>query len=285
MSRHRTPNPSRSAGIAQGTAILVAVVFASASLLMVTLMIVLWDVRPSEAETGVIGQSQQSQEGGGEANPAREGQGKSDQNRTQDTTPTPGNPTNVEPTATPEPSDAPDAPEAGEAGDLDADTTPPADTPEPSASAPRPNDRTHFASASRLPFPAVGETIDTPIAFARLDQPQNRPPQPAPADGQVVPWDQAAQYVGSTITTQGTIVATKRFNNFCLLNFDENWQGKFYLAIYSEAFDALPAPPEQYFLNKTVRVTGEVEYHKGDRTRPQIEIRDASRFTVVEPKS
>jgi DNA/RNA endonuclease YhcR with UshA esterase domain len=53
------------------------------------------------------------------------------------------------------------------------------------------------------------------------------------------------------------------------LNFHKEWRGKFYMVIFSDLAKKLPKSVEQTFLNKTVRVKGKVEEHRG---RPQIKI-------------
>lgn len=134
------------------------------------------------------------------------------------------------------------------------------------------------------PLPKHGEGIAEPIPPERLisDEEYNaEPPQdstlPAP-DGPVA-WTEAHKYLGQTITVKGTIVDTNNIGEICFLNYDPDWQDKFYIAIFKEAFELLPDPPEAHYLNRTLLVTGKVSLH---RDRPQIEVRDVSQIEAVE---
>ncbi len=142
----------------------------------------------------------------------------------------------------------------------------------------------YTAANGESPLPKHGEGIADPIAPDRLitDEAYNAdPPQdstlPTP-DGPVA-WTEAHKYLGQTITVKGTIVDTNNIGQICFLNYDPDWQDKFYIAIFKEAFDLLPDPPEVHYLNRTLLVTGKITLH---RDRPQIEVRDVSQIEVVE---
>jgi len=140
------------------------------------------------------------------------------------------------------------------------------------------------AANGESPLPKHGEGIAEPIAPTKLitdeaynaDRPQDST-LPTP-DGPVA-WTEANKYLGQTITVKGTIVDTNNIGEICFLNYDPDWQDKFYIAIFKEAFDLLPDPPESHYLNRTLLVTGKVSLH---RDRPQIEVRDVSQIEVVE---
>lgn len=156
----------------------------------------------------------------------------------------------------------------------------PADTAPPPASVGEP----YIAPAGRSPLPMPGEGVAPPMPAGRLiDQAEYEwePPEsstlPAP-DGPVA-WTEAHKYLGQTITVKGTIVDANNIGQICFLNYDPDWQDKFYIALFKEAFDLLPDPPEQHYLNKTLLVTGKVTLH---RDRPQIEVHDVSQIEVVE---
>lgn len=157
--------------------------------------------------------------------------------------------------------------------DAPADTVPPASVGEP-----------YIAPAGRSPLPMPGEGVAPPMPARRLiDQAQYeaQPPEPStlPAPDGPVPWTEAHKYLGQTITVKGTIVDTNNIGQICFLNYDPDWQDKFYIALFKEAFDLLPDPPEQHYLNMTLLVTGKVTLH---RDRPQIEVHDVSQIEVVE---
>ena len=265
----------RSAGATSSTALGVAITFGSVVVLMIVLAVVFWNRTPHSGGGDVVTApgllitepqrgGEESDEIGGVA-PAVTAEDVPDESAPE--------PLTIASDADPSRADEPTPPRLPASDRDDA----------AGVEAPAPPPGLYLAAAGRSPYPQPGESIDEPIRLARLDEPQHRPPLAAPPEGSVIPWDQAARYVGHTITVEGTIVATKRFKDVCLLNFDTDWQGKFYLAVYRDAFENLPEQPEIHFLDKTVRVTGEVEFHRGDRDRPQIEVHDASRVTIVEP--
>ena len=132
--------------------------------------------------------------------------------------------------------------------------------------------------AGRSPIPEPGETLKKPLPYVRLIPEAERKISSDPPPGPIA-WTQAHQYVGHRVTVTGTILVTNNIGKLCFLNFTKDWRGKFYCVIFDEAFDALPEPPETYFLNKPVRVTGEVTLHRGS---PQIEIHEASQIEIVE---
>jgi hypothetical protein len=149
-------------------------------------------------------------------------------------------------------------------------------TPKPVASTAPPS----VAPADRSPLPQPGETIVKPFPVQTVAPPQS-PASAAPLAGQTVPWDQAAKYIGQTVTVEGKVLATFNTGSVCFLNFSTDPRGgdKFYLIIFKGLFNAWPQPPEKQFLNKTVRATGQIDLHQG---RPQIKINKKEQIEVVE---
>ncbi len=158
-------------------------------------------------------------------------------------------------------------------------------------------------SAPRSAIPEAGENLTKPVAPTRLGPPEPTPtadpatatasnaaPAPeAPADAPrsgaskaaatVVPWNEANQYMGKLITIEGTVVSARNTGSVCFLNFDKNWQGKFYIAIVEpSAMTAWPKPPQEHFLNQKIRVTGKVSLYQD---RPQMRITQAESITIV----
>jgi len=149
----------------------------------------------------------------------------------------------------------------------------------PAAQAPLKRGQRYMVAAGRSPIPNEGETFTKPIKAQRLaDDSGNKVERERP-DGPVT-WGAAYNYVGMRITVEGKIVNTYNHQgNICFLNFHEDWRGKFYLPVFKEVFADLPEPPEKYFLNKTIRVTGKVVLHQN---RPNIEVKSIRQIEIVE---
>lgn len=136
----------------------------------------------------------------------------------------------------------------------------------------------YIPPAGRSAIPKEGEAITQPLPAIRLvPEAQSEPP----AEGAIIPWEEAAQFLGHEATVEGTIVDTflLQSGNICFLNFKKNDRQQFYLAVFKSAFEGLPESPDVYYLNKTIRVTGPITVHK---QRPQIEVHAASQISVVE---
>ncbi len=135
---------------------------------------------------------------------------------------------------------------------------------------------------TRSAIPQPGEVIVKPLPPVVLgEKGEVKPIAPEPAAGEVVMWDQAHLHMNRTITVTGKIINTKRLATICFLNFTDEQGGgdKFYLVVMKDQFDDWGGSPEQFFLNKTVVVTGKVEDHKG---RPQMKINKKEQVVKVE---
>ena len=170
-------------------------------------------------------------------------------------------------------------------------TTDAATTAPPTAAPPTtPAERAAYTgSGPRSPLVQPGERLERPLPARRVAGADDAdtpavivPVGDAPAAGEVVPWDRAAGHVGRTITVRGPIVRAKPQRGVTLLNFDNDWRGKFYLAVYDSAAEHLPAPAQTFYVGKTVEVTGEVEVYQPGKP-PQIQVRRAEQIRVVEP--
>lgn len=150
------------------------------------------------------------------------------------------------------------------------DPAPVADRPDPPAA-----DR-----AARTPFPREGESVRVHIAPTHLSDHDPFENTLDPEDiPDVVPWEEAGEYVGHTITVEGRIVNLGKSGNVNFLNYDRDWRGKFYLVIFDDLAETLDGTVEETFLNELIRVTGEVEEHRG---RPQIKIESMDQVEFVE---
>lgn len=142
--------------------------------------------------------------------------------------------------------------------------------------------------SGRSPLLQAGESMEHPIPAPRLDDGPafSTSPLPAPAEmvpapkaGEIVPWGEARQHVGRTITVGGKIVLTNNTGSVCFLNFVKDWQGRFYVIILRDALNVWPQAPEDYFANKTIAVTGEVKLRDGT---PQIQVRKADQIRIID---
>lgn len=137
----------------------------------------------------------------------------------------------------------------------------------------------YLVAAGRSPIPQRGERFEKPIPAKRLVDDSGSKVQPKAPDGPVN-WGAAHNYVGQRITVEGKIVDTYNHRGeVCFLNFSKEWRGKFYVPVFDEVFGDLPGPPEQFFLNKTIRVTGKVTLH---RNRPNIEVQDIRQIKILD---
>lgn len=79
----------------------------------------------------------------------------------------------------------------------------------------------------------------------------------------VVSWEEAAQWVGKTATIRGRVARAHKTDKVVHLNFTKEWKGTFQVVIFASAWCDFPAPPEEYFLERDVFVTGMVKDYKG----------------------
>jgi hypothetical protein len=152
---------------------------------------------------------------------------------------------------------------------------------EPAWALTSPRGMTYLAAAGRSPIPNVGEEIAKPLPFVWLEKPAAQVSTDTPGD--VVPWYEAELHVGQTITIEGTIVHASNTGSVCFLNFDPNWREHFYVIIFADAFPMLPDKPELFYMDKKIRVTGQV-YRRGGRAQMRIEKENWAQISVVEEK-
>ena len=144
----------------------------------------------------------------------------------------------------------------------------------------------------RSPFPEPGETISTPIPYRVMPRPgekraakaaaktEERKPEKRTSEkpAAVVPWSEASAHLGETIVAEGKIIDAHNTGSVCFLNFSRN-RDLFYVILFKDTLEAWPEPPQKYFLQKTIRVRGEVKENKG---KAQIQVRDPKQIEVVE---
>jgi DNA/RNA endonuclease YhcR with UshA esterase domain len=93
-----------------------------------------------------------------------------------------------------------------------------------------------------------------------------------------VRWDEADKYYGQTVTVTGKIVATHNSGKACFLNFHQNYTKYFSAVIFASDFSKFPPNPENYYLNKDVKVTGLVREYQG---KPEIILKEPSQIAIV----
>lgn len=149
---------------------------------------------------------------------------------------------------------------------------------------PAPVGKPLIVPAGRSPIPQPGEEFREPIPFQRLTPPEPATTPSASAAAAespkgVIPWDQAHRHVGRVVTVEGRIVRAHNTGKVCFLNFvPDHPSDAFYLIVFEDLLSAWPQPPDTYFMNKTVRATGQVHLHRG---KPQIRIERKDQIEVV----
>jgi len=94
----------------------------------------------------------------------------------------------------------------------------------------------------------------------------------------VISWREAAKYYGQTRTVEGRIVASNNTGKVCFLNFHKDWRRYFTAVIFASDFNKFPAHPEEYYLNRTVRVKGLIKEYRG---KPEIILKSPSQIEIV----
>ena len=94
----------------------------------------------------------------------------------------------------------------------------------------------------------------------------------------VISWKDADKHYGQTKTVEGTVVATHNTGKVCFLNFHENWKIYFTAVIFASDFHKFPDNPEDYYLDKKVRVTGKIKKYKG---KPEIILKSPAQIKIV----
>ncbi len=96
---------------------------------------------------------------------------------------------------------------------------------------------------------------------------------------EIIMWQDAADYYGQTKTVEGRIVVSNNTGKVCFLNFHKDWSKYFTAVIFSSDFNKFPANPEDYYLNRKVRVTGLIKEYK---EKPEIIVKSPSQIEIIE---
>lgn len=108
--------------------------------------------------------------------------------------------------------------------------------------------------------------------------PPTQPQKWGSSDEGVISWQDAAQYYGQVKTVEGTVVDTHNSGKAVFLNFHPDWKTYFTAVIFASDFKKFPQPPEDYYLNKEVRVRGLIKEYQG---KPEIIVENPSQIEVA----
>ncbi len=94
----------------------------------------------------------------------------------------------------------------------------------------------------------------------------------------IISWRDADKYYGQNKIVEGKVVVTNNTGKACFLNFDRDWKRYFTAVIFAGDFDKFPVHPEDYYLNRKVRVRGLIKEYKG---KPEIIVRSPAQIEIV----
>ncbi|MCX7995597.1 MAG: thermonuclease family protein [candidate division WOR-3 bacterium] len=95
---------------------------------------------------------------------------------------------------------------------------------------------------------------------------------------EVISYLDANKYIGKVKTVEGTVVLTNNTGKVCFLNFHKDWKRHFTAVIFASDFDKFPKNPEDYYLNRKIRVTGLIKEYKG---KPEIIVKSPSQIEII----
>lgn len=106
------------------------------------------------------------------------------------------------------------------------------------------------------------------------------------APPKLVPLAEAAQHVGEEVAVELVVMSSRQLESgkFCFLNSHRSFNDKanFTVAIRGDALDKFAnqgiADPDEFFLNKKIRVSGKISLHK---EKPQIVVDSPSQIVTV----
>jgi len=96
---------------------------------------------------------------------------------------------------------------------------------------------------------------------------------------EIITWQDAGEYYGKTKTIEGKIVASNNTGKVCFLNFHKDWKKFFTAVIFASDFDKFPVNPEDYYLNRKVRVRGLIKEYQG---KPEIILKSPKQIEIIE---
>lgn len=96
---------------------------------------------------------------------------------------------------------------------------------------------------------------------------------------EIITWQEAGKYYGSYVSVEGKIVRSHNSGKACFLNFHPDYKRYFTAVIFKSAFSKFPPEPENFYLNKKVRVIGTVKEYEGS---PEIILNSPSQIEILE---
>ena len=93
----------------------------------------------------------------------------------------------------------------------------------------------------------------------------------------VISWGEAKDYYGKKVIVKGKIINTYKAEEVTFLNFAENYDETLTIVIFNDDLNKFSFQPEDYFLNKSVEVLGEIKKYEGS---PEIIIKNPSSILV-----
>nr|HPQ66909.1 hypothetical protein [bacterium] len=136
---------------------------------------------------------------------------------------------------------------------------------------------------------AGDESISADSEESAAEAPEVESVEEAPAEetsSSAITWQEAVKKIGQQVTVEATIVsvydpAARGKGGPVKLNTDRNWKESLTIVFYAKSRSGMDqgfGNPGR-FLNKKVRVTGEVSEHQG---APQIMLRNPSQIEVIQ---
>jgi micrococcal nuclease len=95
----------------------------------------------------------------------------------------------------------------------------------------------------------------------------------------VISFEQAELFRGQRVIVEGQIVNTAVTDSVNYLNFSENYQETLSLVIFNRNLNKFDYQPAEYFLNKKIKVLGQIEFYQGS---PQIIVDDPHDLLIID---
>jgi micrococcal nuclease len=93
-----------------------------------------------------------------------------------------------------------------------------------------------------------------------------------------IDWQDAANHIGEYVQVDGKVLSAYNSGKVCLLNFHKDYKRYITIVIFPDKYYLFSSEPEKYFLNKQIRVTGQIKEYKG---RPEIVVNEKSQLEVM----
>jgi DNA/RNA endonuclease YhcR with UshA esterase domain len=94
----------------------------------------------------------------------------------------------------------------------------------------------------------------------------------------VILWTESADFVGTEMIVEGTVVRTYNSGKAVFLNFAEDYRGTFSVVIFPDDWAKFPRPPETLFYGRRIRVQGLIEQYQDI---PEVVVRDPWQIEVA----